>query len=392
MTTAKATLSRQRRIRLLHAVLALSISVWLSLPSALASERLPGQSNRIGDLWKLNAQRHPCPPAVSLPSNPYTPPQQWEEPKPIPVGVNIHVNEIPVISDTYNQFQLDGLLTSTWCDSRVIREIPWGENKLVLFNSAAEDWLSEHWSPQLEFTNRVSEAFYQTQTITLRSNGSVERTARFAEQLGSEFKLEKFPFDQQLLRIYIQSFTWDQSVVKLVNLGDVVSLSRNSRLPEWKIRDLQYTIRNHDDPEKGSKEFSRLSSTITIKRRSGYYVYKIFMPLGILTFTSIFFLAIPIDAFADRMAFISGLLFTTLAYQIIIASSVPRVPYLTLGDTYTIFLFAFMIAEVFIAYHISQNVRKNGSERVPAIERVMEIFLPAIFAFSQLLFAWLALN
>ena len=92
------------------------------------------------------------------------------------------------------------------------------------------------------------------------------------------------------------------------------------------------------------------------------------------------------------MAFISGLLFTTLAYEIIIASSVPRVPYLTLGDTYTIFLFAFMISEVFIAYHISQNAQKNGSDRVPVIERMMEIFLPVIFITSQILFIWLALN
>ena len=287
---------------------------------------------------------------------------------------------------------MDGLLTSTWCDSRSISDIPQGEDELVLFNNAAEDWLGDHWSPQLEFTNRVSEAFYQTQTITLRRNGSIERTARFEEQLGSEFKLEKFPFDQQLLRIYVQSFSWDQSIVRLINLGDVISLSRNSRLPEWEIKNLEYAIRNHDDPEKGSQEFSRLSSSITIKRRPGYYIYKIFLPLGILTFTSIFFLAIPINAFADRMGFISGLLFTTLAYQIIISSAVPRVPYLTLGDTYTIFLFVFMISEVFIAYYISQNLQRQGNERAPSIERVMEIFLPLIFGLSQILFTWIALN
>ncbi len=392
MISRKATLPRQRRVRLFLVLLSIGIAIWLNLPFAQSNERLPGQANRIGDLWKLNAARQPCPAANTLPPNAYIPPQQREGSQAIPVGVNIHVNEIPFISDTHNQFQVDGLLTSTWCDSRVISEIPESEKQLVFFNSAAEDWLSEHWSPQLEFTNRVSEAFYQTQTVTLRSNGSVERIARFQEKLGSEFKLEKFPFDQQILRLYVQSFSWDKTIVQLINLGDVVSLSRNSKLPEWKIQDLQYVIRNHDDPEKGSKEFSRLSSEISIKRRSGYYIYKIFMPLGILAFTSIFFLAIPINAFADRMAFISGLLFTTLAYQIIIASSVPRVPYLTLGDTYTIFLFAFMISEVFIAYHISQNVQKNGSDRVPVIERMMEIFLPIIFISSQILFIWLALN
>ncbi|AII50063.1 hypothetical protein KR52_13100 [Synechococcus sp. KORDI-52] len=392
MTSRNAILARKRCIRLLLVLLSIGVAVWLNLPLAQANERLPGQANRIGDLWKLNAARHPCATAETLPANAYIPPQQREAPTPIPVGISIHINEIPEISDTYNRFQLDGLLTSTWCDSRSISDIPVGEDALVLFNNAAEDWLSEHWSPQLEFTNRVSEAFYQTQTITIRKNGSIERMTRFEEQLGSEFKLEKFPFDQQLLRIYVQSFTWDQSVVRLVNLGDVVSLSRNSRLPEWEIKNLRYVIRNHDDPEKGSKEYSRLSSNITIKRRSGYYIYKIFMPLGILTFTSIFFLAIPINAFADRMAFISGLLFTTLAYQIIIASAVPRVPYLTLGDTYTIFLFTFMIAEVFIAYHISQNLQKQGNEGVPTIERAMEIFLPLIFILFQTLFIWLAIN
>ena len=220
MKSGNATLDRKHCIRLLLVLLSIGIAIWFNLPLAQANERLPGQANRIGDLWKLNASRHPCAPAESIPENAYIPPQQKEAPTPIPVGVSIHINEIPTISDTYNRFQVDGLLTSTWCDSRSFSDIPQGEDELVLFNNAAEDWLGDHWSPQLEFTNRVSEAFYQTQTITLRRNGSIERTARFEEQLGSEFKLEKFPFDQQLLRIYVQSFSWDQSIVRLINLGE----------------------------------------------------------------------------------------------------------------------------------------------------------------------------
>ena len=361
-------------------------------PPTSAVEYIPGQANRIKDLSQLNIAEYGCPEKELLPNSPLAPPQPISKLKPIPVGVSIHINELPSISDTYNKFQIDGLLTSTWCDPRILSDIPEDQNKLVLFNTAAEDWMGSHWVPQLEFTNRVSEAFYQTQTITLHRNGAVERKARFEEGLGSEFRLEKFPFDQQLLRLYVQSFSWDKQVLKLVELGDVVSLSKNSKLPEWKIKNLDYTIRNHDDPEQGSNEFSRLSATITISRRSGHFVYKIFLPLGILTFTSIFFLAIPLEAFADRLAFISGLLFTTLAYQIIITSSVPRVPYLTLGDTYTIFLFVFMVSEVFIAYYISQTIANQGPEQVPTLERIMEVFLPTIFISSQALFAWIALN
>ena len=381
---------------MLHRTLLLGVAcVLLSLLTHLplsAEDYIPGQANRIGNLWQLNTDKKACTDAAMMSDNLFVPPQASNRILPIPVGINIHVNKIPSISDSRNQFHIDGLLTSTWCDARITKELPENWNELVLYNNAAEDWLGSHWSPQLEFSNRVGEAFYQTQTITLRRNGSVERVARFEEGLGSEFRLEDFPFDQQLLAFDVQSFSWDSSVIKLVDLGDVVSLSRSSSLPEWRIKNLSYSIRDHDDPEKGSKEFSKLSASIVIARRAGYYVYKIFLPLGVLTFTSIFFLAIPINSFADRLAFISGLLFTTLAYQIIISNSVPRVPYLTLGDTYTIFLFSFMIAEVFIAYHISQNVLKNGADRVPTIERVMEIFLPSIFILTQILFVWIAVH
>ncbi len=385
-------MARSKQIGMFIAsLLAFCLCVVGHLPSR-AIEYIPGQANRIKDLSQLNIAEYGCPEKELLPKSPLAPPQPISKLKPIPVGVSIHINELPSISDTYNKFQLDGLLTSTWCDPRTISNIPEDQNTLVLFNTAAEDWMGSHWVPQLEFTNRVSEAFYQTQTITLHRNGAVERKARFEEGLGSEFRLEKFPFDQQLLHLYVQSFSWDKQIVKLVELGDVVSLSKNSKLPEWKIKNLNYVIRNHDDPEQGSNEFSRLSAAITISRRSGHFIYKIFLPLGILTFTSIFFLAIPLEAFADRLAFISGLLFTTLAYQIIITSSVPRVPYLTLGDTYTIFLFVFMVSEVFIAYYISQTIAKQGSEQVPTLERIMEVFLPTIFISSQALFAWIALS
>lgn len=51
-----------------------------------------------------------------------------------------------------------------------------------------------------------------------------------------------------------------------------------------------------------------------------------------------------------------------------------------------------MISEVFIAYYISQTIAKEGAERVPTLERIMEIFLPATFIASQGLFAWIALS
>ena len=113
--------------------------------------------------------------------------------------------------------------------------------------------------------------------------------------------------------------------------------------------------------------------------------------MALLGFTSIFFLAIPIHEIADRLGFISGLLFTTLAYQLVITSNVPRVPYFTLGDTYTIVLFGFMIAEVLIAYIIHRTASKTKAKGIPTIERTMEIVLPITFGIFQITFITYAL-
>jgi len=362
----------------------------LTVPSSLA-EKIPGQANRIGNLWELHQKNSPCISRNELAPSALQPPRPTNSKLPIPVGISLHVNEIPEISDTRNQFILDGLLTTTWCDARATTEQTNANDYQVLYGGAAEDWLNNHWFPQVEFANKVGESFYQTQSITLHSNGSIEYARRLQENLGSDFSLNKFPFDNQSLLIQLQSFSWPRTVVKLISLGDVVSLGKSTRLPEWTIRGLNYQLNDHDDPEKGSLEYSRLEARINVSRKYGYYLYKIFIPLALLGFTSIFFLAIPIHEIADRLGFISGLLFTTLAYQLVITSNVPRVPYFTLGDTYTIVLFGFMIAEVLIAYIIHRSVSKSKVKGIPTIERTMEIILPVTFGIFQIAFITYAL-
>ena len=72
-----------------------------------------------------------------------------------------------------------------------------------------------------------------------------------------------------------------------------------------------------------------------------------------------------ISEIGDRISFVGGLLFATLAYRLIIASSVPGVPCFTLGDPYALFLFFLMVAEVSITYGITLVDRFGGETKVP---------------------------
>jgi hypothetical protein len=322
----------------------------------------------------------PCFPIEQLSKDPLAPPR-GPDAGPLNVDVHLHVDEIPTIASTEDNYTLTGFLDVSWCDPRLAAALDPQEEERAYGNDAALDFLKGIWHPQITFINEEGEAIGDDLNLTINRAGRAELQRRMEVTLASNFDVRRFPFDRQLLEADIASFSWDSKVVKLIDSKDNVTVSRNFDIPDWDVVGASSNVIAYDDPDHGDDIFSLLKVKIEVARKSSFYVNKIFIPLAVLSFTSIFFLAIPIDSVGDRIQFVSSLLFTTLAYQLIIASSVPRVPYFTLGDKYTLFLFFFMVAEVFIAYAISLAHRFGDFEHklVNRYERICEISLPLIF-------------
>ena len=308
--------------------------------------------------------------------------------EPLDVEVKLHVDEIPAISSTDDQFQLEGFLDVAWCDPRLVADLDAEEDERVYANAGAIDYLKAIWNPQITFINEIGETVGDDLNLTIFKDGRAEIQRRFLVSLESNFDLHRFPFDRQKLEGQIASFAWDARVVRLIDDGHNLTVSKAFGIPDWNVIGFSSKVIAYDDPDHGDDVFSMLKLQVDVARKSDYYLYKIFVPLGILSFTSIFFLAVPISEIGDRISFVSGLLFTTLAYQLIIASSVPRVPYFTLGDTYTLFLFFFMVTEVFIAYGISLVDRFGGETKVLVnrVELGCEIVLPLLFVLVNVYF------
>ena len=308
--------------------------------------------------------------------------------EPLDVEVKLHVDEIPLISSTDDQFKLEGFLDVAWCDPRLAVDLIAGVEERVYANEGAIDYLKGIWNPQITFINEIGETVGDDLNLTIFNDGRAEIQRRFMVSLESNFDVHRFPFDRQRLVGEIASFAWDARVVRLIDDGRNLTVSKAFGIPDWTVIGFSSKVIAYDDPDHGNDIFSMLKLEIDVARKSDYYLYKIFVPLGILSFTSIFFLAVPISEIGDRISFVSGLLFTTLAYQLIIASSVPRVPYFTLGDTYTLFLFFFMVAEVFIAYGISLVDRFGGETKVLVnrVELGCEIVLPLLFVLVNIYF------
>ena len=99
-------------------------------------------------------------------------------------------------------------------------------------------------------------------------------------------------------------------------------------------------------------------------------------------------MTINLGDFANRLIYVSGLIFTTLAYQIIISSSIPKVSYSTTSDFYTMFLFAFMVSELFIVFFIPHRLKKHEfvQEKIVKLEGLVEISMASILLIGTLIF------
>jgi hypothetical protein len=367
---------------LLGMTLTVLMGAWIQVQAA----PVPGHSSFA--VGQRNAKSTlPCFPLEQLPKDALAPPLPANE-GPLMVDVHLHVDEIPMIASTEDNYTLAGFLDVAWCDPRLAASLAPHEKERVLANDGATDVLASIWNPQITFINEEGEAVGDDLTLTINRDGRVELQRRMQVTLASNFDVRRFPFDRQLLEGDIASFSWDSKVVRLLDGKDNVTISRAFDIPDWDVIGSSSKVIEYDDPDHGDDIFSLLKFKLEVARKSSFYLNKIFIPLAVLSFTSIFFLAIPLDSIGDRIQFVSSLLFTTLAYQLIIASSVPRVPYFTLGDKYTLFLFFFMVAEVFIAYAISLVHRFGDVEHklVNKYELGFEIVLPLIFLIVNVYF------
>lgn len=367
---------------LLAATFTLLMGSWVQVQAAPARE---SSSFAVGQ--RTSKTILPCFPLDQLPKEALAPPLPVNQ-GPLDVHVRLHVDEIPMIASTEDNYTLAGFLDVSWCDPRLAASLDPKENQRVLTNGGASDFLDGIWNPQITFINEEGEASGDDLTLTIDRDGRAELQRRMQVTLASNFDVRRFPFDRQLLEGDIASFSWDSKVVRLVDNKDNVTISRQFDIPDWDVIGSSSKVIDYDDPDHGDDIFSLLKFKLEVARKSSFYLNKIFIPLAVLSFTSIFFLAIPLDSIGDRIQFVSSLLFTTLAYQLIIASSVPRVPYFTLGDKYTLFLFFFMVAEVFIAYAISLVHRFGDVEHklVNRYELGFEIALPLIFLIVNIYF------
>ena len=285
---------------------------------------------------------------------------------PVDVSVGLYITNLVTIDETRETFEVGGFLTGRWQDPRLALSgnLP-GEPRTFR--------LEDLWTPAIECANSISHKTNQY-SLEADSNGTVTYRERFDGVYSTNFMLRKFPFDTQVLVFEFQPFLSAASQIRFASEalpGTGITPDQHTELAAWRMEDLRYTtdklVRDPFQQETREALFQ-----ITANRRSGFYLWKIFLPLIMITLVPIVVFWIDVKEFDWIVKIPMTMLLSMVAFQFTVTRDLPRIGYITFLDAVFIvsFVFCFLgIFEIALVYCLQKYNRRVLAVRLHTMGR-----------------------
>ena len=296
--------------------------------------------------------------------------------EPMTVEVGLFLMDITRLDELENTFEIELDVITRWSDPR---ENPAENGDARSFRGdAALEFRSLRWSPELEIANAVGTANLGRLHTTIEPDGTVVNRARLEAVIRAPLDFREFPFDQQSLPIEVESYAFDIGEVQLVVNHDFSGFDPHFEMPEWVVEGVDAQIIEHHRTQE-RRDFSRLEYMVHVERRSGYYLWKVILPVVLIVAISWVVFWMSGDQLGRRAGISSTGMLTVIAYQFIIAGSLPRFPYLTVLDKIV------LLALVLIALTMFENLvsAQMTPEARLRIDRICRAVFPLVM-FSAL--------
>jgi hypothetical protein len=300
----------------------------------------------------------------------------------IKVTVALHVLNLSMISEVTERFQLTGYLLAQWRDPRLTYQptSPHDMYRMIALDSV--------WRPQLVIINVIEPRQADETSLQVAPDGRVSYVERFDALLTSTFHLKAFPFDTQKLEVIVHPFTNQQHSVAFVPsqlpVWTATEFNTYSSLESWQFESLTFNL-SLAASQFGGHAISEARFEITVERRYGFYLWKVFLPLLLMVIMSwsVFWFD-PSEASSQVTIAVTTIL-TIIAFALAISLTLPRVPYLTFADGFflTCYVFAFVtMVEVTVVHITYRNERHKLTAK---IRRTARWLVPTAFAVTNLI-------
>jgi hypothetical protein len=278
---------------------------------------------------------------------------------PVEVSVGLYITNFVSIDETRESFEIGGYLTGRWVDARLA-----DATAPVTRSFRLEDL----WTPAVEAANSISHKTNQY-LLTADRNGVVTYVERFEAVLSSDYDLRKFPFDTQQLQFEIQPFLSSASEIRFASeplAATGISPEQHTDLAAWEFKNLRYsaeTVRHVPSFPSSNEALFQLA----VRRRAGFYIWKAFVPLLLMTFIPAVAFWIDVSQFDWVLKIPMTMLLSMVALEFTIARDLPRIGYMTLLDAVFLLSFAFCffcIMEITFVFLLQLRGRRELAMRL----------------------------
>jgi len=295
--------------------------------------------------------------------------------EPIPVELGVFVVDVTSLNEQNSTFQIEADIISRWTDpARAFIPAEGEPTQFTLVAGPAEEELRRLWWPAMQPINLAASPDFGELRMTVFQDGTVNVRARMRMLLRAPLDFHEFPFDTQVLPMRVESMMWPTTQMVLRSAEEFTGFDDSFEMPEWTLVDLTTEAGQVLRKQEGLT-YDRLSFNISIERKAGFYVWKIMLPMAIIVMLSWVVFWMSTEQLGRRAGISSTGMLTIIAYQFIVAGSLPRFPYFTLMDR------LMLIALLAIAATMLVNLvgSRLDEDRRHKLDRSCRFVFPVVF-------------
>jgi hypothetical protein len=300
---------------------------------------------------------------------------------PTKVHFVVFVLDVDAIDDANQNFMTNVFVRLKWKDKRLAN--PQGATRRIQ--------LEEAWNPQIILANRqgvVSRSL--PDVLQVSPDGTVTYRQRYSGLVSQPLQLEGFPMDKHSFTIHFTSAAYSTEELEFVAGtlrsdppligGDIATVLS---LPDWKVLSYQALALPYQPVEE--IRYAGFAFQFEAERYVPYYLWQVLLPLSVVVMMSWTSFWIQRSQPGVRIAVATSSILTLIAQRFVLASLLPRLPYMTRMDYFTVgstLLVFLALVGVVTASYLTANHRDRMAKRVDLLARGV---FPAAFL---LLLGW----